>query len=342
MAGTGEIYTSVDGAALSVATFKALRDVALDATAGIVYIADDLAHNLRALTLASGTVSTLAGSSSASGFVDATGTAARFDLPSGICVDGAGNVFVADTLNHAIRKVSPGGVVTTLAGNGNSGSANGVGAAASFDRPMDVACDGAGNVFVSDHINSAIRKIVVATATVSTLATGILRPSFIDIDKATGDLYVVNLQQLLLVSSSGVVSVVAGDLMDGSLVDDASGANVRFKTLAGVAFNPANGKLAATDMNLVREVTIATGETRTVAGYLRPGSIDGAAGINTFTTPVGERDLCVVRWGWGLGLGAGTSVGLRGVGVRRDRWGYPLTAQEDFSETCALTELSLR
>src|SRR5438552_16114086 len=96
------------------------------------------------------------------GFVsaDVAGNAAQFNLPTGVTVDGAGNVYVSDTFNHVIRKVAPTGEVTTLAGlAGSTGSANGTGSAARFAWPSGVAVDGAGNVYVADTYNNTIRKL---------------------------------------------------------------------------------------------------------------------------------------------------------------------------------------
>ncbi|CAK0864411.1 unnamed protein product [Prorocentrum cordatum] len=103
------------------------------------------------------------------GYADGQGAAASFWCPMGVAVDGAGNVFVADSYNHRIRKISAGGAVSTLAGSGDMGYADGQGAAASFWCPMGVAVDGAGNVFVADSYNHRIRKISAGGA-VSTLA----------------------------------------------------------------------------------------------------------------------------------------------------------------------------
>ena len=100
-------------------------------------------------------VTTLAGSGSI-GSADGTGTAASFNSPSGVAVDGSGNVYVADTWNHMIRKISSEGVVTTFAGTGSQGSANGTGTAASFNGPSGVAVDGNGNVYVADKDNHLI------------------------------------------------------------------------------------------------------------------------------------------------------------------------------------------
>ena len=112
-------------------------------------------------------VTTFAGSGS-QGSADGTGTAATFYDPSGVAVDGSGNVYVGDTYNHLVRKITSAGVVTTLAGSGSQGSANGTGTAASFSNPTGVAVDGNGNVYVGDYYNHLIRKIATTLASGST------------------------------------------------------------------------------------------------------------------------------------------------------------------------------
>src|SRR5439155_1134807 len=101
-----------------------------------------------------------AGMPGGAGNVDGFGGAARFYYPSGAVMDSAGNLYVSEYLNHTIRKITPGGVVTTLAGSaGQSGSENGTGSAARFFYPYDVALDSAGNLYVADRGNHTIRKI---------------------------------------------------------------------------------------------------------------------------------------------------------------------------------------
>ena len=103
-------------------------------------------------------VSTLAGSDTAGHHDDATGTAARFDHPSGVAVDSSGNVYVADFKNHRIRKITSEGVVTTLAGSGTEGYHDATGTTAQFTYPTNVAVDSSGNLYVADSGNDRIRK----------------------------------------------------------------------------------------------------------------------------------------------------------------------------------------
>lgn len=125
-------------------------------------MADNWNHTVRKIT-AAGVVSTLAGTPGQPGGTDGTGTAAAFFYPYGAAVDKAGNVFVTDSNNHTVRKITPSGVVTTLAGTaGVWGNADGQGPVASFNRPLGVAVDAAGNLYVADSNNHTLRKITPA------------------------------------------------------------------------------------------------------------------------------------------------------------------------------------
>ena len=115
------------------------------------------------------TWSTLAGPAGGPGSSDGAAIDARFYQPSGLAMDGSGNVYVADTTNHKIRKITSAGVVSTLAGTGISGFADGVGSTANFASPNGVAVDASGTVYVTDTGNHRIRKITSA-GVVSTLA----------------------------------------------------------------------------------------------------------------------------------------------------------------------------
>lgn len=145
----------------TAAKFNGPWGLAIDSDQNI-YVADTYSNNIRKITPA-GLVSTLAGSSTADhGSADGTGSAARFQYPKGVAVDTGGNVYVADTYNNTIRKITPAGVVTTvagLAGNGNNAYVNGIGSVARFNRPEGIAIDEMNNLYVADFSNNAIRLL---------------------------------------------------------------------------------------------------------------------------------------------------------------------------------------
>jgi sugar lactone lactonase YvrE len=140
------------------AQFNLPHGVAVAAN-GTVYVADTDNHTIRQLTPA-GQVTTLAGLAGSAGSADGVGTQARFSHPSGIAVDASGTLYVADNGNYTVRKITPAGVVTTLAGLArHKGSAEGAGATARFHTPNGLAVDSYGTVYVADYINSVIRQI---------------------------------------------------------------------------------------------------------------------------------------------------------------------------------------
>jgi len=194
-------------------------------SAGNVYVADENNNEIRMITPA-GVVSTFAGSGTA-GNANGTGTAATFNGPEGITIDSSGNLWVADSGNNEIRKVTtPGAVVTTWAGSGTAGRANGNGTSASFSMPTGIAADSSGNLYVADYGNNEIRKID-STDAVSLFAgssggtaghadgTGTAAtfnaPFGIAIDPA-GNLYVTdaNNQEVRTLTPNAVVTTLAG------------------------------------------------------------------------------------------------------------------------------------
>ncbi|MGD1090033.1 MAG: serine/threonine-protein kinase, partial [Verrucomicrobiota bacterium] len=157
LAGQVGVAGYADGAGKQ-AQFRLPNNVAVD-SANNVYVADTANNTIRKIT-PNGVVSTLAGVSGSHGSADGVGNEAQFWAPFGIAVDGAGNIYVADTGNNTIRKITSDGIVSTLAGlAGYAGNANGTGDAARFRNPWGVAVDSMGNVFVADMSNDTIRKI---------------------------------------------------------------------------------------------------------------------------------------------------------------------------------------
>jgi sugar lactone lactonase YvrE len=223
LAGAAGQVGSTDGTG-SDARFKSPNDVATD-SAGNVYVADSGNCTIRKITPA-GVVSTLAGTAGQVGSSDGSGSAALFNRPTGVATDSAGNVYVADTSNYTIRKITPAGVVSTVAGSaGMPGSSDGSGSAAQFNHPYGIATDSAGNVYVADTYNYTIRKITPA-GVVSTLAGSVGTPGSTDgsgsaglfkyplgiATDSVGNVYVADTgsNTLRKVTQLGVVTTVVG------------------------------------------------------------------------------------------------------------------------------------
>lgn len=235
----------------TAASFNNPQGIVMDNN-GNIYVADTLNDTLRRVSLM-GVVTTWAGTTGQPGNINATGTASSFNVPHGLAMDQAGNIYVADTGNNLVREVSPMGVVTTLAGSGATGSGDGIGTAASFNGPLGVAVDYAGNVYVTDSLNNTIRKItqqgVVTTlagtpgVTGSTDGSGTAAafngPEGLAVD-ATGNLYVADTgnHALRKITPAGVVSTLAGSaLIPGTL--DGSTSVAEFSQPAAVVINVA-------------------------------------------------------------------------------------------------------
>ncbi len=173
VAGTG-IFGTTNGP-VSTAQFGFPSGIAVKDDGSIIYVCDRMTHTIRKIE--NGQVTTLAGMPYLSGNVNGTGQAARFDHPYSICLDNNGNLIVADEWNHLIRKVTPAGVVSTIAGNGTAGNTNGNAFTASFHSPWAVVVDSLNNIYVGDGYNFTIRKITPA-GQVSTYAGVTGMPGF--------------------------------------------------------------------------------------------------------------------------------------------------------------------
>ena len=298
LAGKSGQYGSIDGTG-SAARFDSPLGITVDAN-GNVYVADQGSDTIRKIT-PSGMVTTLAGLAYQSGSIDGTGSAARFLAPEGMAVDMNGNVYVADSANSAIRKITAAGVVTTLAGSaGQIGSTDGTGNAARFDFPYDVAVDTGGNVYVADG-SSTIRKITSAGAvttlagsadqTGSTDGTGNMArfgyPNGLTVD-ANGVIFVADTSNSIIrkITSTGVVTTAAGFApIAGSI--DGIGSAAQFNNPAGLTADT-NGNIYVADNgnSSVRKIT-STGVVTTLAGAGHAGFADGTGSVAQFDLPYG-------------------------------------------------------
>ncbi|MFC5458948.1 hypothetical protein [Massilia niabensis] len=285
---------------LLAGTITALQEpqgVAAD-TAGNLYVLDGGPHAILKIA-PSGAVTTLAGGSGKPGLVDGQGAAARFrfGFASDVLVDPQGNLFVSDDCNGAIRKVTPGGLVTTLAGNGSavcnnvapatpSISADGTGNAARFERPQRMVFDGQGGVFVLDAAaRASVRRVtaagVVTTTTYATPSGLTAPPSFYGIARGNdGTLYFSDFESRIWKDVGGTLVLHAGGASGVPL--DGTGAQARFGALTDMVVGT-DGNLYVGDASMVRRVTPA-GVVTTLAGSMTRGFADGVGTAARFSS----------------------------------------------------------
>jgi sugar lactone lactonase YvrE len=257
---------------------------------GNLYVADKWNQTIRKITPA-GVVTTFAGLAGTLGGIDGTGPAARFSYPTGVAVDAADNIYVASKDNQTIRKITPAGVVTTIAGlSGITGSADGTGTAARFKSPFALIVDASGNIYVTDSANNTIRKVTpggvvttiagLAGSSGSTNGTGSAArfnlPLFIAFH-SSGDLLVTeNTHCIRRVTTAGVVTTFAGLCGTSGYIDGNGGAE-RFSGPNGISAD-GNGNYYVGDANnyLIRKINSA-GDVTTYSGKPLYGQADGIA-----------------------------------------------------------------
>jgi sugar lactone lactonase YvrE len=299
------VVTTFAGAALQPgaddggagARFETPAGLAVD-RAGNVIVADAGGSAIRTIT-PTGIVTTIAGAARLIGSDDSPGAGARFFEPQHVAVDPMGNVYIGDIANHTIRKVTPAGIVSTLAGaTRQAGTADGTGSAARFGGPGGMVCDRAGNLFVAD--NNTIREVTpdgVVTTFVGTSGThgstdGIGAaarfdsPNAVAIDPA-GNLFVTDAGNFTVrrITPAGQVSTLAGVAQEqGS--DDGTGAAARFMFLAGIAVDAADN-VYVTDDDTIRQISIDR-EVTTIAGIFDVRAADDGTGRSAhFALPSG-------------------------------------------------------
>lgn len=299
--GTGLSAGSTDGTG-AAARFNGPRGITTDGTN--LYVSDTDNHTIRKIVIATGVVTTLAGTAGAFGSIDGTGTAARFNGPYGITTDGI-DLYVTDLGNSVIRKVVIAtGVVTTFAGTaGANGTADGTGAAARFNFPGAITTDNT-NLYIGDTSNHTIRKIVIATGVVTTLAgtAGLFGstdgagaaarfnfPNGITTDGT--NLYVSELMNGTVRTigiATGTVTTLAGTALSSGTANGI-GAAARF-TIPGPSGPTTDGTnlfVSDTSNHTIRKIVIATGVVTRPAGLSTlPGSVDSPIpGLATFNLP---------------------------------------------------------
>lgn len=315
-AGSGTMG-SIDGTGTG-ASFYNPHSICVDPSWNF-YVADRDNHKIRKIS-PTGVVTTFAGSGT-SGSVDGTGTGASFKYPEALCADSAGNIYVADTYNHKIRKISPLGAVTTFAGTGFAGSANGTGTAASFTSPTGVCADSVGNLYVVE--NNKIRMITPAGVVSNFAGTGFYgsldgpgsSATFfsivgICIDEV-GNLYVADRQnhKIRKVTPAGVVSTYAGAGTPGSV--DGPSLSATFNLPVSVCTD-VMGNIYVTEVggqHKIRKISTA-GVVSTIAGS-GTGNVDGPGSTAKFNFP---RSICIDASG-DLFVADGTNHKIRKISL---------------------------
>ena len=273
--------------------------LAFDASHNLLYLADAWCNTVRVVDVANGfAVSTLAGAIGVYGAADGTGSAASFNSPTGVALDASGNLLVVDSGNHVLRKVTPAGVVTTLAGRaGIPGTVNAVGTAARFNEPAGIAVDAAGNAYVSEWGGTI--RMVTPSGTVTTLAGGagqgsmgmgvgyidatgtsalFNQPTGLVVEPGTNNVYVADTgnQIIRMVTPAGVVTTLAGTPGTyGST--DGTGTFASFSGPIGLALDTTSTPfllyVSERDNHIIRQIDVSTGAVVLYAGT--PGSGGG-------------------------------------------------------------------
>ena len=285
---------SMDGIGIN-AGFEYPTGVALDSMGNVFTSEDSGDPRVRKINSA-GVVTTFAGSGQL-GFQDGPGKIAEFQSLWGIAVDTFQNVYVSDYWNNRIRKITPTGMVSTLAGNGSIGHADGLAASATFNLPVGLTADSKGNVFVADNGNKTIRKIsndgmvstltnkgfaVISNAQDSFTTFSFMWPITNDLN---GNILVSDGTQIYKISASGVLSILAGNGLEG--LQNGRSSQAEFKTIVGITVSPTGIIYVSEELNHdIRQIT-PDGNVSTLAGSGQYGILDGPAATAQFTSPFG-------------------------------------------------------
>jgi hypothetical protein len=288
--------------------------------AGNMYIADSAHNRVRMVTASTGVITTIVGNGNPA-YTGDNGPAAKatVNTPSGITIDGAGNLYIADTNNNVIRMISAAtGKITTVAGNHHPGSIGDKGPATSaeLNAPWGVTIDSVGNLYIADTLNHEIRKVDASTGIITTVAgTGFTNPDgsggysgdngqAVDAElnyphavafDSSGNMYIPDSanNRIREVNIAGVITTFAGTGAQGFSGDDALATNAELYSPSAVAIDPAdNLYIGDTQNNRVRKVSSLTGDINTIAGN----------GIGKFTGDNGPATKAGIYGPYGLYL----------------------------------------
>lgn len=297
IAGTPGQGGSRDGP-VNDARFTAPSAIAVDAQ-GVLYITDMLDHTVRRI-VPGGSVTTIAGAAPRAGSADGAGSAALFNHPTGLAHDNAGNLYVADTGNATIRKIT-GNQVTTIAGAaGQTGAADGTGSAARFNRPLGVAADVLGNIFVADSSNYLVRRVTPAGMVGTYAGSGqegyldgpalsaqFMEPNGVAVD-LSGNVYVADRSSdaIRKITPQGMASTLAGH-QDTSYAPYGFGTGNELGFPLDVAVDKAGNVYAIDSNTAVRKITPDGGMTTLAGVPFRSGTQDGTGSAARFNAPQG-------------------------------------------------------
>ena len=288
VAGTGGKVYNGDNIDATTAAINGPEGVGVDGV-GNIYITDTENHRIRKVTASTGKITTIAGTGFQGFSIDGTNaTLANLQRPSSVAVDAAGNIYIADTRNYRIRKVSAStGIISTVAGTGTAGFTGDGGLAtnATLYNPLAVATDKDGNIYIADTLNHCIRKVTASTGIITTIAgTGfqgfsidgtnatlanLQRPSSVAVD-AAGNIYIADTRNYRIrkvSASTGIISTVAGTGTAGFTGDGGLATNATlYNPLAVATDKDGNVYIADTLNHCIRKVTVSTGIITTIAG----------------------------------------------------------------------------
>jgi RHS repeat-associated protein len=314
VAGNGTAGYSGDGGSAISAELQGPSGVALD-SAGNIYIADEQNNRIRKVTVSTGYISTVAGTGTA-GYSGDGGAAisAKLNVPYGVAVDSAGNIYIADEGNNRIRKVTSTGAISTVAGNGTAGYLGDGGAATSAELydPFGVGVDGAGNIYIADFANNRIREVTASTGYISTVAGNgtagfsgdggaaisaeLNYPIGVAVDSA-GNIYITDGQNERIrkvAGSTGTISTIAGNGIAGYLGDGGAATSSELNGPTGVAVDASDIYITDAGNNRIRSV--GSGLTASISISCSPGTMTYGSSTTCTATLAGSAPTGIVTF----------------------------------------------